>query len=54
MIDQRLKELEQQKLVKRTVLNTRPIAVCYEITPFGCTALEFLEELKNWVEKHDL
>jgi DNA-binding HxlR family transcriptional regulator len=54
MIDQRLKEMEEQKLVKRTVLNTRPIAVSYEITDFGRTALGFLEQLKEWVEQHDI
>jgi DNA-binding HxlR family transcriptional regulator len=54
MIDQRLKEMEQQKLITRTVMNTRPIAVCYELTDFGRTALEFLEQLKIWVEEHDL
>lgn len=54
MIDQRLKELESYDLVSRTVLNTRPVAVCYELTPFGLTALGFLEELKNWVEKYQM
>ncbi|MGD1865797.1 MAG: hypothetical protein ACFB0D_14705 [Phormidesmis sp.] len=32
----------------------RPIAVTYEITDFGKTALGFLEELKDWVEQHQL
>jgi DNA-binding HxlR family transcriptional regulator len=54
MIDQRLKELEAQGLVKRTVLNTRSIAVSYELTPFGRTALDFLEQLKLWVEEHHI
>jgi DNA-binding HxlR family transcriptional regulator len=54
MIDQRLKEMEEQKLVKRKVINTRPIAVSYEITDFGRTALGFLEQLKAWVEQHDI
>ncbi|MDC0611848.1 helix-turn-helix transcriptional regulator [Vibrio sp.] len=54
MIDQRLKELEQQKMVTRNVLNTRPIAVSYELTEFGRTALAFLEDLKLWVEENEL
>ena len=54
MVDQRLKELESQGLVKREVLSTRPIAVAYEITEFGRTALGILEQLKNWTEKHSL
>ncbi|SHO57852.1 winged helix-turn-helix transcriptional regulator [Vibrio quintilis] len=54
MIDQRLKEMEAQNLVIRTVINDRPIAVSYELTPLGRTALDFLETLKNWVETHDM
>ncbi|MBT4264936.1 MAG: helix-turn-helix transcriptional regulator [Deltaproteobacteria bacterium] len=54
MIDQRLKEMEAINLVKRHVISTRPIAVAYEITDFGKTALDVLEELKKWSEKHDI
>ncbi|WP_317983462.1 winged helix-turn-helix transcriptional regulator [Salinimonas profundi] len=54
MIDQRLKELEQNNLVKRTVLAQRPIAVSYELTKFGHSALEVLEPLREWTEKHDI
>jgi DNA-binding HxlR family transcriptional regulator len=52
MLSQRLQEMEQGGLVKRTVVRDRPIAVTYEITEFGKTALGFLEELKNWAEKN--
>ncbi len=54
MVDQRLKELESQGLVKRQVLSTRPIAVTYEITEFGISALGILEQLKDWTEEHSL
>ena len=54
MIDQRLKEMEAAGLVKREVLSTRPIAVAYEITPFGRSSLKVLELLKDWSESHDL
>ena len=54
MVDQRLKELESQGLVKREVLSARPIAVTYEITEFGKTALGILEQLKDWTEAHSL
>ena len=54
MIDQRLKSLEQQGLVTRQVLSTRPIAVAYEITEFGCSALTILEQLKDWTESRGL
>jgi len=32
MVNERLKELEQEKLVRRKVVSTKPIAVTYEIT----------------------
>jgi DNA-binding HxlR family transcriptional regulator len=54
MVDQRLKELEIQGLVTREVISDRPIAVAYEITEFGRTALDLLTRLKEWVEEHDI
>ncbi len=54
MVDQRLKELEAQKMVKRTVLSERPIAVVYQATDFGKSALSVLEPLLKWTEKHHL
>ena len=54
MVDQRLKELESQGLVTREVICTRPIAVTYEITDFGRTALDILEKLKDWTEENNI
>lgn len=54
MVDQRLKELESQGLVKREVICDRPIAVTYEITEFGATALDLLERLKDWSEEQGI
>ncbi|MEW6997152.1 winged helix-turn-helix transcriptional regulator [Colwelliaceae bacterium BS250] len=53
MVDQRLKELELQGLVTREVISDRPIAVAYEITDFGRTALDILEKLKDWTEENN-
>ncbi|MGK7930828.1 MAG: winged helix-turn-helix transcriptional regulator [Microcystaceae cyanobacterium] len=53
VIADRLKEMENNKLIVRTVISTRPVAVTYEITDFGRTALDFLDKLKEWVEKHN-
>ena len=39
MVSQRLKEMESAGLISRTVLSTRPVAVEYEITEFGRSAL---------------
>lgn len=54
MVDQRLKEMEQQGLVSRHVLSTRPIAVAYEITEFGRSSLAVLDQLRAWAEQHQL
>jgi DNA-binding HxlR family transcriptional regulator len=54
MVDQRLKELETQGLVTREVISDRPIAVAYEITAFGRTALDILERLKEWAQEHEI
>ncbi len=54
MVTQRLKEMEETGLVTRQVISTRPIAVAYEITDFGRTALGFLTALKQWAETHDI
>lgn len=54
MLAQRLKEMEDNKLIHRKVVSTKPVAVSYEITNFGKTALSFLEELKDWVINQEL
>ena len=50
MITERLRQLEQQGLIKRKVMDTSPVSVQYAITPFGETALGFLDELRKWSE----
>ncbi len=52
VLNDRLKQMEENKLIKRIVISTRPFAVSYEITDFGRTALNFLEELKDWAIEH--
>ena len=54
MVNQRLKEMEAMGMLQRRVLSTRPIAVAYEITDFGRSALDILEQLKTWAEEHDI
>ena len=54
MIDQRLKEMEKEGLIRREVISDRPIAVAYQATDFGRSALGILEQLKNWTEKNNL
>lgn len=54
MVNQRLKEMEAQGLVRREVLSDRPIAVAYEITDFGRSALGVLEGVLAWAEAHGI
>lgn len=50
MITERLRQLEKQGLVHRQVVDTSPVSVHYSITPFGESALGFLDELRKWSE----
>ncbi len=52
VLSKELKDLEINELVKRTVLNTSPITVEYEITPYGKTLTPLIEELYKWGSKH--
>ncbi len=54
MVTQRLREMENDGLVKRQVVSTKPFAVTYEISDFGRTTLLFLEELKQWAEEQNI
>ena len=50
MITERLRQLEEQGLVDRRVIETSPVAVDYRLTPFGHTALDCLDALRRWSE----
>lgn len=54
MIDQRLKELEARGMVLRKVISDRPVAVTYELSEFGRSALEILDQLRVWSESNKL
>jgi len=54
MVDQRLKELEAEGMVVRKVISDRPIAVTYELTEFGRSALKILDDLRIWSETHSI
>ena len=51
MIAERLRQLEQNGLVERRVLDTMPVGVEYVITDRGRTAIKFLDELRIWSEE---
>ena len=52
MLSKELKELEVNKLVKRTVLDTQPIMVQYELTDHGKTLQTIIDNLTEWGIQH--
>ena len=52
MLSKELKELEVNELVLRTVRNTTPVTVEYELTEYGKTLDNVIEELRDWGTKH--
>jgi DNA-binding HxlR family transcriptional regulator len=52
MLSKELKELEMNELVNRTVLDTKPVTVEYELTSYGGSLEKVITELVNWGSKH--
>ncbi|WP_442591058.1 winged helix-turn-helix transcriptional regulator [Pedobacter sp. AW31-3R] len=52
MLSKELKELEINKLIKRTVLATQPIAVQYQLTEYGITLKTIINNLAEWGIEH--
>jgi len=52
MLSKELKELEINKLVKRTVLDTHPVTVQYELTKHGKTLQTIINNLTDWGIEH--
>lgn len=52
MLSRDLKELEVNKLIKRTVLDTQPVTVEYEITDYGATLKDLTATMAAWGMKH--
>lgn len=48
MLSKELKELETHQLIKRTVLDTQPITVQYELTAHGQTLKTIIDNLTEW------
>jgi DNA-binding HxlR family transcriptional regulator len=48
MLSKELRELEINKLVKRTVYDTTPVTVEYSLTEHGYSLDRVIEELKIW------
>lgn len=52
MLSKELKELEINKLIKRTVLDTQPVSVQYELTEHGKTLQTIINNLTAWGIEH--
>ena len=52
ILSKELKELEINQLVKRTVIDTRPISVQYELTEHGKTLQTIISNLTDWGIAH--
>lgn len=52
MLSKELKELEMNKLVKRTVLDTQPITVQYALTEYGQKLQTVIGNLSEWGTEH--
>lgn len=52
MLSKELRELEMNKLVKRTVFDSIPVVVEYSLTEYGKTLNPAIEELYKWGKAH--
>lgn len=52
MLSKELKELEVNKLISRTVLDTQPITVQYELTEYGLSLKSIINSLTEWGLAH--
>lgn len=52
MLSKELKELELNQLIRRTVLDTQPVTVQYELTEHGKTLQTIINNLTEWGLAH--
>jgi DNA-binding HxlR family transcriptional regulator len=52
MLSKELKDLEDNDLVKRTVYDTKPVTVEYELTEYGHTLTEVIGSIAKWGAEH--
>ena len=52
MLSKELQDLEMNLLIKRTVLDTKPVTVEYELTPHGKTLEKTINEMRLWGALH--
>ncbi|MCT2562598.1 winged helix-turn-helix transcriptional regulator [Chryseobacterium herbae] len=52
ILSKELQELEINGLISRTVLDTKPVTVEYELTPYSKSLQEVLTSMEKWGEGH--
>jgi len=52
MLSKELQDLEMNRLVNRTVMDTKPITVEYSLTEYGKTLEPLINELASWGIKY--
>lgn len=52
MLSKELRDLEMNELVKRTVYDTKPVTVEYELTDYGKTLQSIIKEMHKWGTQH--
>lgn len=52
MLSKELRDLEINELVKRTVYDTKPVTVEYELTDYGKTLQSIINEMHKWGTQH--
>jgi DNA-binding HxlR family transcriptional regulator len=52
MLSKELQNLEMNQLIKRTVCDTKPVTVEYEITDYGKTLDKIIMEVMEWGMEH--
>ena len=52
MLSKELQDMEMNRLISRTVLNTKPVTVEYEMTDYGKTLAPSIDEIVQWGTAH--
>jgi DNA-binding HxlR family transcriptional regulator len=52
LLSQRLKELESEGIVERTVTPSTPVQVEYTLTPMGCALIPVVQTIAEWAETY--
>ena len=52
MLSKELKELEINQLIKRTVIDTHPVTIHYQLTEHGQTLRTIIDNMTDWGIRH--